>query len=91
MKNVETALALVKPDTKIIPGHGALATVDDLKKFHEMLTESVALVKKAIADGKSLDDLKAAGVPERWKGYGSGFINAGRWLEIAYNSLKQTR
>jgi len=87
MKNVETVLKQIPADAKVIPGHGALATVEDLKAFHAMMVETVGLVEKAIAAGKSLDDVKAAGVPEKYKEWGSGFINTSRYLEITYNSL----
>jgi cyclase len=87
LKNIEAALKLIPADAKIIPGHGALAAKADLEKYRDMLVETTGLVKKAIADGKSLADVKAAGVPEKYKDWGTGFINASRWLEISYNSL----
>src|SRR2546423_3421461 len=40
MKNLEEIIPQLKPDTKIIPGHGPLATVDDLKTFLAMLKDS---------------------------------------------------
>lgn len=89
IRTVEAVLARIPPDAKIIPGHGPLATVDDLKRFHEMLLETTGVVKKAIAEGKSLGDVKAAGLPEKWKDWGTGFINTSRWLEISYNSLSK--
>ena len=52
-----------------------------------MLQETITLVKKAQADGKSLADVKAAGLPEKYKSWGSGFITQSRWLEVAYNSV----
>jgi glyoxylase-like metal-dependent hydrolase (beta-lactamase superfamily II) len=91
IKNVETALALIPSDAKVIPGHGALATVDDLKNFLAMMKETTGLVRDAIAAGKSLDNVKAAGLPEKWKDWGTGFINTGRWLEITYNSFTAKR
>jgi cyclase len=87
VKNVELALTLVKPDTKVIPGHGPLASVADLKQFRDMLLETTGLVRQAIAAGKTLAEVKAAGLPAKWKDWGSGFINTDRWLEISYNSL----
>ncbi len=87
LENVDRALALVPPDAKVIPGHGPLATVADLKAFREMLAETTGIVKQALADGQTLEQVKAAGLPEKWKAWGTGFINTGRWLEICYNSL----
>jgi hypothetical protein len=74
---------------KVIPGHGPLGTRADLEAFRDMLVETTGLVKQAIRDGKTLADVKAAGLPDKYKSWGGGFINASRWLEISYNSLSQ--
>ena len=89
LKCIEAALQKIPADAKIILGHGALGTRADLEKYRDMLVETIALVKKAQSDGKSLADLKAAGMPEKYKDWGSGFINTTRWLEITYNSLSK--
>jgi glyoxylase-like metal-dependent hydrolase (beta-lactamase superfamily II) len=89
LRIIEASLEKIPADAKIIPGHGALATRADLEKYRDMLVETTGLVKKAIAEGKSLADVKAAGVPEKYKDWGGGFINASRWLEISYNSLSK--
>jgi len=86
LKTVATVLDKIPADAKIIPGHGKLATVEDLKEFHTMLLETTGLVKRSIAAGKSLDEIKNAGLPEKWKSYGTGFINTGRWIETIYQS-----
>jgi len=84
IKTVTAVFEKIPADAKVIPGHGRLGTVDDLKSFHEMLVETTGLVKKAIDDGKTLDQIKTAGLPEKWKGYGGGFVNAGRWIEAIH-------
>lgn len=84
IKTVATVLEKIPADAKVIPGHGPLGTVDDLRKFHSMLTETTSLVKKAVAEGKTLDQIKSAGVPDTWKDWGNGFINTARWLETLY-------
>lgn len=89
VKNVEMVLEHLPDGVKIIPGHGALAVRADLEEFLTMLKETIGSVRKAVAEGKTLDQVKAAGVPEKYKDWGSGFINASRYLEIAYNSLSK--
>jgi cyclase len=88
IKNVASALEKVSDDTKIIPGHGPLGTKKDLKTFHEMLLETTGIVRKSIAEGKSLEQAKAAGLPEKYKEWGTGFINHSRYIELVYNNLK---
>lgn len=88
IKNVETVLQKATDDMKIIPGHGPLATKKDLKAFHDMLVETTGVIRKAIAEGKSLEQAKAAGLPDKYKEWGAGFINHSRYIEIVYNNLK---
>lgn len=86
IKTVAVVLEKVPADAKIIPGHGKLGTVEDLKNFHAMLVETTSLVKQGIAAGKSLADLKAAGLPDKFKDFGTGFIKTDRWIETIYTS-----
>lgn len=85
MANWRTVIAGAPADVKIIPGHGRLATLDDLKALLATVEESTALVRKGMAEGKTLEQLKAAGLPEKFKSWGSGFINTNRWIETVYN------
>ena len=79
------------PGLKIIPGHGPLSTIDDLRAYHGMLLQTTDIVRKRMAAGKTLDQIKAEGLPEEWKSWGSGFIKTDRWLELIYNSLSANR
>ncbi len=74
-------------DAKVIPGHGSLSTVDDLKTYHRMLTESVATVKAAKDAGKSVEEIQAAGLSDEWEGWGSGFINESVFIGFVFESL----
>ena len=75
----------IPADAKIIPGHGKLATVDVLRDYHAMLIETVGLVRKGMAEGKTLEQLRAAGLPDKWQSFGTGWINTNRWIETIYN------
>jgi len=86
-RNVAKLIDEAPKDVKIVPGHGPISTLEDLRTFHKMLTETTGLVKAAIAAGKSLDQIKSEGVPEPWKKWGDGFIKTDRWLETIHKSL----
>lgn len=88
-KNIEDVIGKLPADVKIIPGHGPVSTVDDLRAYHKMLVATTDIVQKRKAAGMSLEDAKKAGLPDEWKEWGSGFINTDRWIETIYNSFAQ--
>ena len=88
IQNVADAIRKTPPDAKLIPGHGPLSTVKELKEFHEMLVETSGFVQKAIDAGKTLDQAKADGLPEKWKTWAAPTLGVPRWIEILYNGLK---
>jgi cyclase len=85
----EKVLAEVPDDVKIIPGHGPLATKDDLRKFVQMLKETAAAVQAGINKGKTLDQLKKEKVLAKWDSWGQSFIKTDVFTEILYDSLKK--
>jgi glyoxylase-like metal-dependent hydrolase (beta-lactamase superfamily II) len=87
--NIASLITMIKPDAKLIPGHGPLATVDDLKTYYRMLVETSNIVQDGMKAGRSLDDLKKAGFPEKFKEAGSGFVKADQWIETIYKSYSK--
>jgi cyclase len=86
----EKVLAEVPDDVKIIPGHGPLGTKEDLRKFIQVLKETSAAVEAGIKKGKTLDQLKQEKVLAKWDSWGQGFIKTDMFIEILYDSLKNT-
>jgi cyclase len=84
-------ISQVPENVKIIPGHGPLSTLNDLKAYHRMLTETVGVVRKKIDAGKSLEEIKSEGLPEEWKEWGTGFIKTDAWIESIHASLTSPR
>ena len=54
----EYVIAKLPADVKVIPGHGAISNLDDVRRFVAMLKETRAVVEKAIKAGKTLDQMK---------------------------------
>ena len=88
-KNVGDVIAKLPAGVKIIPGHGPLSTPDDLKLFHRMLTETTDIVRKKMAAGKTLEQIKAESLPDEWRSWGTGFIKTDVWIEIVHRSLSK--
>ena len=88
-ENIAEVIDELPADAAIIPGHGPLSTLDDLKAYLGMLVETTNLVRDKMEAGKTLEQIKAEGLPEKWKDWGSGFISTERWLETIHQSLSR--
>jgi hypothetical protein len=78
------------PDTKIIPGHGAIATVADLSEYAKMLKDTSGRVAKALAAGKSLAQMKQENLLGAWSARYSpakALIDTDAFTETLYKSL----
>ena len=89
VRQLDAILAVLPADSRIIPGHGSLATTADLKAFRQMLYDSAEIVRREMKEGKSLEQVKAAGLPERFEPWSKGFMSTPRWLELVYRSLQR--
>ncbi|MCZ6595729.1 MAG: MBL fold metallo-hydrolase [Bacteroidetes bacterium] len=92
IKALSRALILIDEETKIIPGHGDLATKSDVKYSHDMmvaLKNSVAYeyvsgkTKEQIIANKDLTKIYDA------KGFGDGFISTEKFVGLIYDITKK--
>jgi cyclase len=86
-KNIGEIIAKIPAGAKLIPGHGPISTVNDLKSYHGMLQQTTEIVRGKISAGKTLDQIKSEGLPAEWAPWGTGFIKTDRWVETIYKSL----
>jgi len=84
MEKVSTQLPA---DVKVIPGHGALSNLDDVRAFVTMLKETSTAVQKAIDSHKTVEQMKQEKILEPWKKWSGDFIDADKFIETLYNSL----
>ena len=84
--NIGALLELIDDETKIIPGHGPLATKGDLEAFYSIVADSISIVRTSKEQGKSLDEIQQAGLPKRFDGV-VGFMPAGLWIQFVFDSL----
>src|SRR5580693_1137166 len=91
LDNLQSILATLPADYKVIPGHGPLSTVEDLKLYHDVLAQTVAIVRDKMKAGKSLEAIQKEGLPEKYAPWGTGFIDAKTWLQFVHDSLAQAK
>lgn len=89
ISNIGSLIQMIPSDAKLIPGHGPVSTLEDLRDYHQMLIDTSTIVRKAMAENKSLDDIKKAGFPEKYKAAGSGFINTDGWITAIHTSYSK--
>jgi glyoxylase-like metal-dependent hydrolase (beta-lactamase superfamily II) len=84
----EMVLARSNSATRIIPGHGALATPDDLRAYVDMLTACRDRIRALIDQGRSEDEVVAANPTAAFNDqWGAGFMNAETFTRLAYQSM----
>jgi cyclase len=83
-------LGMARDTTKIIPGHGPLATRADLKAFRDMLAGLRDAMKPLVASGKTLEQATAARpfatFDPKW---GQGFIKPEQMVALVYRDLSR--
>jgi len=84
---MEKVSAELPKDVKVIPGHGDLSNLDDVRAFVQMLKETSAAVQKAIDEHKTLEQMKQEKILEPWKKWSGEFIDSDKFIETLYNSL----
>ena len=84
----DKVLEIADDNTKIIPGHGAVATKADLVKYREMVASIIVKVETAAKAGKTLDEIKAMRPADGYGVKADGFITADRFVETVYNMVK---
>ena len=86
LASIEAALKLTNAETKIIPGHGPMATQADLVAWRDMLKSVIGSVQAGIKAKRTLAEIQAAKPAAKWEVTG-GFISGDAFTEAVYKSL----
>jgi glyoxylase-like metal-dependent hydrolase (beta-lactamase superfamily II) len=84
---VEGAIAQLPADVKIIPGHGPVSNLDDVRAFVKMLKDTRAVVVATLKKKMTMAQMKEKKILDPWKKYSGEFISEDAFLETLYNSL----
>jgi cyclase len=84
---LEEIIPKLPADVKVIPGHGEISSLDDVRTYVGMLKDTRAVVENGIKHGKTLDQLKQQKVLAKWEKYKSDFISSDAFIETLYNDL----
>ena len=85
---LDKILEVADADTKIIPGHGELASENDVKVLRDVLANCRYIVKRLKEQGKSLDDILTMKPLAKYdEQYSGSFINGNTFVQLIYESL----
>jgi glyoxylase-like metal-dependent hydrolase (beta-lactamase superfamily II) len=87
IQTVEQLLVEIPEDARIIPGHGPLSGISELKAYHRMLIETTGTIRDMMDAGQSLEQIKDAGLGAKWESWAWDFISEEKWIEIVHASL----
>ncbi len=84
----EQVIPMLPADVKVIPGHGQISNLDEVREYTKMLKGTSAVVEKEIKAGKTVDQMKKDKVLAAWDEKHSGkFVTSDIFIETLYNSL----
>ena len=84
---LEEIVPKLPADVKVIPGHGPISNLDDVRRYIAMLKDTKAVVEKGIKQGTSVEQMKQENVLAAWQKWSGDFINSEQWLVTLYNDL----
>lgn len=86
----KTALDIVKPGGRIIPGHGPVSTREELQAYRAMLVDIRAKVAAGIRAGRTKAQVVASRPTAAYDGAvaTNGFITPTRFVETMYDELR---
>jgi cyclase len=88
----EKVLSMVPADAKFIPGHGALCTADDVRKFLTMIKETRAIVADGLRKKLTPEQMKQQKILAKYEQQNSqGFIKTDDWIDILIADLTQKK
>ena len=83
--NADRMIEAVDAKTSIIPGHGPMATLVDLRGYRDMLADVNEKVSKLVSAGKTLDETQAAeptkAYDDKW---GKGFLKPADFVRMLH-------
>ena len=83
-------LAAIDDNTKLIPGHGPLASKKDLKAYRDMLADISGKIEAMLAKGNTPDQIKAAKPSAAYDAkWGNGFMKPDLFVDVLIKDLSR--
>ncbi len=91
INSLDKILAITDESSKIIPGHGELATRADVKSLRDKLVDIKDQVLVALKKGKKVEDVTALGITDKYDAeLGKGFFKGKDFVLLVATELSPT-
>ncbi len=87
LASLDLIIGQIPADARVIPGHGPVTGVDDLRKYRSMLDGAVAAVRKGLSAGKTVEQMQKEKILAPWEDWGKGFIKADTFIAVIAEDL----
>jgi len=87
LETIKRLIEELPGDAKLIPGHGHVSSLDDLKAYYQMAVETIDVIKRGIADGKTAKDMVEEDILKDWEKWNSANVSSQDWIMRVYESL----
>ncbi len=90
INSLDQILAHTDQQTKIVPGHGPVASRADLQNYRDMLVQVRQRIKASIAAGETIDQAVAAAPTKDFDAkWGGGYVSQEVFTKMVFSSLTQ--
>jgi glyoxylase-like metal-dependent hydrolase (beta-lactamase superfamily II) len=90
IRTLNKLLVLMDDQSKVIPGHGDLATKEDVKILRDQITDIRDQVSKALKSGKKVEELASLGITDKYdEKLGKGFVSGKDFVVLVAESLSE--
>ncbi|MFT6033414.1 MAG: cyclase [Arenicella sp.] len=89
IRALEGIATMINDETKVIPGHGALANKDDVLRTLAMVTDAKALVGNMVGEGKTDEEVLEANPLSVYESYSWAFITTEKMTQQLLAGFKR--
>lgn len=91
ISSLDKMMGMMDDNSKVIPGHGELATKADVKIFRDKLADIRDQIAAALKKGKKIEDIPAMGITDKYEAdWGKGFVKGKDFVLLIAENLKAT-
>lgn len=91
-------ITLLPPGTKLVSGHNGhvqgydfVGRWDQLPAYADMMHDTIDIVRRDLANGESLEDMKKEGIFDAYQAYAGSYVSTDKWIDYIVDALNNPR